>query len=374
MGLISNLYNWYERVIRQVTTIPYACVPHEPDTFLKSHPKFKLVKKYLHRQLLLWMFGQMRLEKTLPLEGRFIWIYTAKRNFGDAVMDLSGRALLKDKVKNNEILVDLFTLPHLKKVFEEDDIFGKVISDVAEINFNAYTHVILSETNPRSIKWKAKLFKKLPFVSLFKYFDGPDRNQTLFSFASINQEFHLGLSQEEITHLAKPYLASSASTMESVTGIVSDDPFITVGVGGIDEDRTYKKWIDFFKLLDESSFELPRTIVLLGAANGLEDVEKILSQSFSHLKIISYVNQLSLLQSREVIQRSVLYIGCDGGLMHVAHTTSSPTISLFSKEPSYLRLTEQCHSTPLQSINNVNLIDATQIMDLVIQRLNTFKH
>jgi len=170
----------------RLVTIPYAIVPHTGKTYLQQHSKIKLAKKFLHRYLWLKFSGQLAREiRHINKNMRVLWLYTGKSNIGDALMDMSGRALLR----NIGITLDLLTLPNLYTLFSEDDIFTNVYSSFDEIQGFNYDAVLLNEFNYPSIRLKTKYFKNLPFACLFQYFHGPDRNQTLFSFAAINDGF-----------------------------------------------------------------------------------------------------------------------------------------------------------------------------------------
>ena len=184
---------WLAGAVARSTVIPYAGVPHEPDVFLSRNGRLKIAKKNLHKRWLLRACRQLRLEREhLDSSQRLFWIY-AKRNFGDAVMDLSGRALLKGRGAR----VDLLALPALVPLFQEDDIFGHVYGDPLEVDASRYDAVVLSEYNLPSIRLKARYFGKLPYACLYQYFNGPDRNQTRFSHAGVNKVFSLGLGADE---------------------------------------------------------------------------------------------------------------------------------------------------------------------------------
>ncbi|MFC5430396.1 glycosyltransferase family 9 protein [Paraburkholderia denitrificans] len=92
------------------------------------------------------------------------------------------------------------------------------------------------------------------------------------------------------------------------------------------------------------------------------------------MAIRSLTGKLAFLQAREIVAHAALFVGADGGLMHVAHSTSTPSVSLFShREPPYLRLTEACHSIGLQCGGNVDTIEPAQIMDAVRQQLTAHR-
>lgn len=73
------------------------------------------------------------------------------------------------------------------------------------------------------------------------------------------------------------------------------------------------------------------------------------------------MNSLSLIESRAIIAKSSLYVGCDGGLMHIAHTTNTPSVSIFAGEPPYLRLTKSCKSYSYHGLGDVNNISPDKI-------------
>lgn len=358
-----------ETAVARSTRIPYAGVAHEPEVFLQKTPLAKIVKKYLHKHWLLKWHGQTRLElDSAATAKRLLWIYTGKRNFGDATMDMSGRALLKGR----GFEIDLFTLPNLHKLFEEDDVFRNVFSDLDALEGRQYDAILMSEYNLPSIKLKSRHFKHLPYVCLFQYFYGPDRNQTCFSHAAVNDVFALGYSSEEIVAMSKPYLAARPHTRESVLPFLPDGRFLALAVGGLDANRTYRHWGALLELIDRSTHgDMPKHVLLLGSDNGLEMARALLEQRFTRLDVSSCVGQLTLLQSREVVSKAALFVGADGGLMHVAHSTPTPSVSLFSdREPPYLRLTAQCYSIGIQSTGDVDEIAPAEVMGAIGKQLS----
>lgn len=358
---------WLAGVVARSTAIPYAGVPHEPDAFLSRNGRLKIAKKYLHKRWLLRAYGQLRLERA-QLDGsqRLLWIY-AKRNFGDAVMDLAGRALLKDR----GIRVDLLALPGLVPLFQEDDIFGRVYGDPSQVDASRYDAVVLSEYNLPSIRLKARHFGKLPYACLYQYFNGPDRNQIRFSYAGVNEAFALGLGPGELAALSKPYLASSAATREPVRDLLPAQPFIALAAGGVDLDRTYHRWPEFLEFLGRcEDARVPKEVVVLGSDNGLDIARQLCAGAPGNVRIRSLAGKLAFLQSREVAARAALFIGADGGLMHVAHSTATPSVTLFADgERPYLRLTEACHSIGLQGGGDVDTVEPGRIMDAALRQL-----
>jgi heptosyltransferase-2 len=311
--------------------------------------------------------GQIGLEVlTIPVNARILWLHAGKRNIGDALIEASGRALLKSL----SIQVDVLTLSNLDSVFGEDDIFINKYYDASDVDPLMYDYILMTEFNHRTIRTKINYFQKIPYACLFRYFYGPDRNQTMFSFAAINKVFCLGVD-DVLVKLAKPYMYVDDSTKNEVLKIKPETPFLAIAVGGIDANRTYQQWAAVLHLIDGSDLaDVVQHVVLLGSENGSDDAQALLNLNLTHVKLTSYVAKLSLKESQAMISQALRFVGCDGGLMHVAHTTSTPTVVVFASEPNHLRLTPSCFATPLQGLNDVNDITPVQILNGLKDSLN----
>jgi hypothetical protein len=350
----------FEKIIDKSIHTPFPEVDCASDDFLRSNSRFSIAKKYLSRYLRLLLGGQIGLEVlTIPVNARILWLHAGKRNIGDALIEASGRTLLKSL----GIKIDLLTLPNLAAVFGEDDVFINKYYDALDVDPLAYDYILMTEFNHRTIRAKTKYFKKIPYACLFGYFYGPDRNQTMFSFAAINKVFCLGMN-EVLVKLAKPYMYVDDATKNEILKIKPEAPFIAIAVGGIDANRTYQQWASVLHLVDSSDLaDVVKHVVLLGSENGSEDAQALLNLNLTHVKLTSYVAKLSLKESQAMISQALRFVGCDGGLMHVAHTTSTPTVVVFASEPNHLRLTPSCFATPLQGVNDVNDITPVQILN-----------
>jgi ADP-heptose:LPS heptosyltransferase len=357
----------FEKIIDQSIHTPFQAVDCASDDFLQVNSKFSIVKKYLSRYVRLLVGGQIGLEvATIPVDGRILWLHTGKRNIGDALIEASGRLLLKSR----GVRIDLLTLSNLAPVFDGDDIYINKFYDISHIDSSKYDYILMTEFNHRTIRVKVKYFKKLPYACLFRYFYGPDRNQTMFSFAAVNEVFGLGFG-EDLSGIAKPYMHVDQFTKNQFLKIKPEAPFLVISVGGIDANRTYKQWGSVLHLLNES--ELANTVsnvVLLGSENGVEDAAMLMKLRLSRIKVRSYVAKLSLKESQVMISHALRFLGCDGGLMHVAHTTSTPTVVIFASEPNHLRLTPRCFATPLQGLHDVNDIAPVQILNALQDSFN----
>lgn len=350
-----------QTAVRHGTEPAYDGVAFDAESYLNKTPRYKVVKKFLHKYLALFLNRQLPLLRSkIEANRRVLVLYTGKDSLGDANLELCGRALLRER----GISIDLLTLPKLAPQFKEDDVFCRIFTSIGEIDAGAYDVVLLAEFNHRSLKLKNRYFKQTPFACLFGFFDGPARNQAHFSYAAFNDLFGLGLNSGNIDQLAKPYLHCTSATLHSVIPLLPNEPYVAISIGGVDPYRTYRNWGELLGLLDRAvGTTRLQHVVLVGSANGEADAQTLLKKTFNNLNLRSMVGQLNLLQTRSVIDKSRLFVGCDGGLMHVAHSTETPTVTLFSsKEPYQYWLTPACKSTPIQSSGGASDISANAVM------------
>lgn len=373
MYLPGNLKAYLRKIVGIVTTIPHESVAYNQHRLFEE-TKFILLRKYFHKYFLLKVFNQLPLERNPTKEDRILWIFSGKnhltyRAIGDSIMDLSGRALLR----NHGWKVDLYTFNNLAELFTHDDIFENIYTNIKDVDVSKYDHILFTLYTPRSIRLKLIFFRSLRFSSLWKYLQiNGQYNQITYSYASINELFSIGLSDSEIENIAKPYLVTSNSIDSLVKKFKPVEPYGVIAVGGMDKDRTYENWLDFFKLTDSDETKI-KTWVLVGSSNGLSYAKTLMSHSFEKLNIISFVNELPILQVASLIKQSCLFIGSDGGLMHVAHSTNTPTVTLFTTniDPRY-RVTKACNSVAIQSRRGVSLISAQDIFDAAKKQMISF--
>ena len=351
------------------TFMPYWWVSSEPAAFFKRTSRFSVVKKHLHRRLVMARQSRREVFHIQPNQ-RVLWIYYGKHAIGDAIMDLSGRALLRDRPGP----VDLLTTSSLKALFDGDDVFRHIYEGVDRIDPDDYDVILMHEFNYPTVRLKKRRFRKTPFASLFRYYvAGPDRNSTQFSFAAVNKVINLGLRAETLSAVAKPYLREEPDLPQELAAeLMPLGPYLTIGMGGVEPRRTYLHWEACLRAYDDA-FEpgMPGGVVLLGSGNGLADARALMKNGrFANLKLVSLVGELSLRDAKRVIANSELYVGADGGLMHVAHATPTPSVTLFAAdEPAHLRLTPRCRSVALQTRSDVSAVDPGELARTMVDSL-----
>jgi ADP-heptose:LPS heptosyltransferase len=107
-------------------------------------------------------------------------------------------------------------------------------------------------------------------------------------------------------------------------------PFIAIQISAGNNKQTYKNWpvnywIRFLKMLLEQYSE--KNIVLLGDRNEVEIATTIKDKL--GLRINSLAGKTSITEAMNVLNQSELFIGLDGGLMHLAVALGKPTFSIW---------------------------------------------
>jgi hypothetical protein len=361
-------------LVNRCTVPPYDWVPYDAEHYRKRHGLWHILRKILSRWLPLAITGQHGLyRRHIPPASRVLWIHNGKPNFGDTLLELSGRRFLGLSA-DRSTKVDLWTLPHLAELFQGDQFFDSAYSDPGHINFAVYDFALLTELNHRSIRDKVRFIRHLPWTSLFDYFWGPDRNQALFSTAAVNERFSLGFSRTDLVSQAGPVLPEGC-------GVGAEPSLICFAIGGIDPKRSYSKWTDVMTCLDhligssakgddDQVDSVGRTqwrVTLVGSDNGQVQAQRILSKPYRRLQVVSHVAEFSIKDTARVIQASRLFVGCDGGLLHVAHAVGVPSLSIFADERPELRLTQVCRSTPVRAEGPVDRIPPERLAGLIFE-------
>ncbi|HEX7414558.1 MAG TPA: glycosyltransferase family 9 protein, partial [Bacteroidia bacterium] len=131
-------------------------------------------------------------------------------------------------------------------------------------------------------------------------------------------------------------------------------PFIAVQISADNNKQTYKNWnviywISFLKMVLEQYPE--RNIVLLGDKNEVEIAAKIREELNS--KVNSLAGKTSITEAMHILNQSELFIGLDGGLMHLAAALGKPTFSIWG--PSSISLYGYEKFSPLHKCVSLNL-------------------
>lgn len=365
---INRFKSAFQYGINRSVTLPYAGVPQEAYVVHGVKDFLSIWKKFLHRWLLLLIHRQRALMcDAAPPNGRVLFIYHGVNNFGDAIMDLSGRVLLKERRG-----IDLLLSPEISSLFMDDDVFDNVFTNIDDVNNIKYDFIILNTLGVRSIKFKAKYFKNISFSCVSGHMMHVDYNHIQLGFIAINSLFKIGFTTAALLTQSKPYLPHSSKTRsEPHNPKTTTKPYIVIALGGRDPLRTYAHWDAVLRLLDENiEFARRYDVFFIGSANAQSTTSTLMQMPWQHIQPRSFVNTLDFLGNQLLIAHSALFIGADGGLMHLAHTTNTPSVTLFDAgvNPG-MRLTPACQSISIQSDDEVSRIDPKNVYTAIIGQI-----
>lgn len=286
---------------------------------------------------------------------RCLWLYCGVPQIGDALMDLAPRSLLQQ----SGIRVDLYTEPHLATLFATDRYFEKIWSSPDDLKSAAYDFVIVPSNKRRSLKIKAKYLPLLPWLSMQGFYTGPEFHRAKFATQRLLEALAMTADTQQFNFHSRQKLSTlpSAGRANDVRRLK-----LAIAVGGVDPRREYLRWHDVVRLLVRQ-FDV--SLTLLGSENGSQAGKDI--ESAWPGKISNQVGRTSLAQCRNLINEQDVFISCDGGLMHLALTTSAHLVSLFQSSVSpRWRLPDDLLGGAIQSATiDVNAISPESILEKV---------
>ncbi|HKR41358.1 MAG TPA: glycosyltransferase family 9 protein [Paraburkholderia sp.] len=308
--------------------VPHPEIVQDEVESLSAYKKLSLLKKQLHKWSILSLNRQLGLyteSAQLRPGARILLFYSGVNNLGDALMDLSGRALLSGTSYKLDVVLD----PSLAELFRHDRYFSKVYTDYREIDFGEYDFVILNKLGIRVIKEKIRYAGQARFTSLIGWYAGRNFNHIQFSYYSFNKILNSGIEEAALYRSSRLILDAPQS---------QDFPAqmwagrIAISVGGRESNRIYGKWADVLARLDDDPEMSRYQYVLIGSDNGLKEASDLTAMSFRNLKLDSLVGKLKIHECYALIGQSRLFVGADGGLLHIAHAAGVPTVALFSDD------------------------------------------
>lgn len=333
--------SWLERLGRQSVTQPLTrTVANNSEAYLQHTGLQKLGWRSLRRRWAVALMGQNSRYRTTasPEWKRGLWIYEGIPQIGDALMDLAPRSLFE----KTGITLDVVAPAHIAALLQDDPWFHRVFTFEQVPSAKDYDFAIVMGHKHRSLKFKKKYLPKLPWLSLHEHFTGPEFQRAELATQRLIDLFGLKITARQFnTHAQQKLKPLISQAIPPQTQTLK----VGIAIGGVDEKRIYAHWISFIQHLKNPLV----TFYLLGSDNAVTEAEAI-EQARLPSPIINTVNQQPLAQCRETINNMDLMLCCDGGLMHLALTTTTPTVCLFNAlvHPDW-RLPQSNNCTALQS-------------------------
>ena len=334
----------------------------------KNHspePKFILqVVKLLRRHLMLYVFFQYRYlnKKIYPSYKRILWIHNTTDNIGDSLMKTSSIRYLK----SNGYDVDLCVTAKLHDLYWNNSYCSNVskIEDLPSNKTN-YDLIMLDALSSKCMKIKMKFYRQKPFVTLYEFFNyyRADYNLTYFSWYRVQ---YLIDRDEYVDKMARPFVGDLVE--KSVENLKIDNNSLAIVCGGINEFRTYPKWIEVISLIDKN-LPIHVPIVLVGSENGVIYANEIANEFKDRNELINCVGKYNLSESKAIISKCYMVIGPDGGILQIANALDIKIIALFAQIDCSLRFTEASDYKCLYDEKDVKNIKPEEIAHATITEI-----
>lgn len=243
---------------------------------------------------------------------RILWINVTAPSLGDALMDTSGRVLLRGRI------VSLLTHPKNASLFEHEPDFETVWSitpeNLRKVSGAQFDLVILDSFSPKSLAVKIKVARQVPFVGLYGFLNAFEVHRTIYSFRRLEKLLGLAPTSQPTLSLKR----GNSTRRQSINQALC----IAFAIGGEWGFRTYPHWSAVLKEL----VGLKMRLVLLGSSNGMREAEALMVQFGSAIE--NRVGQTSLHGLIEALPSFDLFVGADGGLWHIASACGVPSVAL----------------------------------------------
>ena len=345
---------WLHKQGQEIVTQPLSHqVVGMQEAYIRTEGLSKLGWRVIRRKIYLFFSGQNSLMKDKADAGwkKGLWIYFRTAQIGDSLMDLAAR----DFFNSCGCHVDLLTHEKIKDLFEGDEWFGKVTSDVNSLKAEDYDFVIIQSVHHRALKAKVQFFKSKPWLCMQGFYDVPDFARAPWGAQRL-MDFWSMQNSKDLERLGTQKLSSQR--LVSYENKITD---ITIVLGGVDPVRTYAHW-DL--VLQSLGLFQNKLIALIGTGEVAELTAQAILNLNLNLKIRNTVNQLSLSECIDELARTKLLLVADGGAMHLGVAVQVPQmISLFIKDiPPNLRIPNRYHEHAIVSSTGfIKDIDPNQI-------------
>jgi ADP-heptose:LPS heptosyltransferase len=233
--------------------------------------------------------------------------------------DVFSRISLLDKIitGKNKLIQLKFSLVNFSK-------YDKAyINYFAAKRINLLTAWLCSKeiiTNRKIDSFFYKLFQsKINYIAPLSHLHDAEQNLNLL-------QDHSGVSLEDF-YIKVPFKENKAIPY----------PFWAVQLSAGNNKVIYKNWpvnyfVAFLSMLSRQYSE--KNIVLLGDKNETEIANEIIKKSGSN--VISFAGKTNIFEVMEILEQSELFIGLDGGLMHLAVALKKPTFTIWGPSSSIL--------------------------------------
>lgn len=276
---------------------------------------------------------------------------------GDPIMDLSQRFALPDDV----VLDVCYPGGIACELFANDPRIRNVYSDPSACPQD-YDAILLYDISPQSLRFKLSRYFFKPWTSILNHQQG--ESYARMPFMAIKLERLFG---KKIDPLVYPRIFIGPSN-----GAAPKQNRIAIAVGGGDGRRTYKNWHlvaeQIISKCKQSSQQV--SFVLMGNGDSAHQALNLFLPELTRSHCDFAVDLPNLEAVATTIGSAEFFLGCDGGLMHIAQALEKPGIALFGAIKPEWRLHPDSKLKALWTESNVNDFEPSFIADQMIRQLH----
>jgi hypothetical protein len=315
-GAVSPLRAWASRGVTQ----PVAeAVPADDAQFLASKGELKIALRVAKRRCELAASGQRSLlaERIDPSWKRGVWFHAQAPQIGDALMDLAPRSLLAE----HGIVLDLVAPPSIAALFQGDRWLGRVLGDPGQLGASGHDFAIVDNFAWRALAAKRSVVPRLPWVAVLGDYLAYDYQRALLATRRFAALLGVTLDRDAERRHARQKL----QRRNEPAPLRDEPPRIALALGGVRPERTYRHWPDVARGLAAAGFA---RFTLLGSTNGAQMAAEVRAAT-AGADVLDLVCATDLNGAQQAMSRCALVLCADGGLLHLACTTSTPLVALF---------------------------------------------
>lgn len=354
---------WIARLAQAAVTQPIARpVPNDDAFFAADKGRFRLAQRVAKRRVEVVLAGQARLEaaRWAPAWRRAIWYHAEAPQIGDSLLDLAPRSLLAER----GIAVDVVLPAATAGVFRGDRWFAAVLGEDVPVAPGRYDVAIVDSHCGKALAGKRRWTPALPWLSVRGDYLAYDYQRGMLAARRFAELLGAALAPaDELLHARQKLdVAGTPPPSADAAGRVA------ITLGGVRPERTYRAWPAVAQALDGAGH---RRFTLLGSGNGAEWARAV-REAIEGADVLDLVGRTDIPGTQQAMAAARLVLCVDGGLMHLACTTTTPMLGLFDRTSLPVwRVPLDWDGTAIVSPSaDVNGIDARQVIATALALLS----
>jgi len=347
------------RLARAGVTQPIAVpVPSDDVRFLARKGTAKVAWRVARRRFEVWQSGQSGREAVRwhPAWRRAIWFHAEAPQLGDSLLDLAPRSLLVEHGIAVDVVLPAATLP----AFRGDRWLGAVHGFADPIDARDHDVAIVDSACAKALAGKRRHAPALPWLSVRKDYLAYDYQRGLLATRRFAELLGLALSPADETRHARQKLEIGGGA------VAAPDGRLALALGGVRPERSYRAWPTVARLLRKTGIT---RFTLLGSDNGSEAARAVVAALDDEADVLDLVARTDIAGTQRAMAAACAIVCVDGGLLHLACTTRTPTLAVFDASilPAWRLPTDFDGATLVSPTSDVNAIAPEAVTEAALR-------